>query len=179
MSDKRNRDHRRERQPTFDEPPDSYVPAAKSGPPIRSPSEILDATLLRFNRDRGFGFVGFADGSKDAFLHASTVKEHADHLVPGTRLRVRLGADQRGRTVAEVISVKPPVPVMGKVKWYQATKEFGFIIADDGSPDIFLSEKALQRSNIGTLRAGQTVEVVVVETKRGREAHQLKIIGGQ
>jgi CspA family cold shock protein len=49
-----------------------------------------------------------------------------------------------------------PVPI-GKIKWYNPTKGFGFITPEDGSPDVFVHISAVERSGLGTLSEGQRV----------------------
>jgi CspA family cold shock protein len=46
---------------------------------------------------------------------------------------------------------------IGKVKWYNATKGFGFIAPEDGSPDVFVHISAVERSGLGSLSEGQRV----------------------
>jgi CspA family cold shock protein len=102
MSDKRHRDRRGARQPAFDDDqPDYFTPPTV--PPARTVApggEPIDAVVKKFSIERGFGFVALADGSGDAFLHASTVDE-ARHgmLCPGLRLRVRVGPGDKGPMV--------------------------------------------------------------------------------
>jgi cold shock protein len=45
----------------------------------------------------------------------------------------------------------------GTVKWFNATKGFGFIQPDDGGADVFVHISAVERSNLGSLREGQKV----------------------
>ena len=39
----------------------------------------------------------------------------------------------------------------GTVKWFNATKGFGFIAPDDGSKDVFVHISAVERAGLGTL----------------------------
>ena len=45
----------------------------------------------------------------------------------------------------------------GTVKWFNATKGFGFIQPDDGSKDVFVHATALERAGLRSLREGQKV----------------------
>ena len=43
----------------------------------------------------------------------------------------------------------------GTVKWFNATKGFGFIQPDDGSKDVFVHVSAVQGAGMSTLNEGQ------------------------
>jgi len=43
----------------------------------------------------------------------------------------------------------------GTVKWFNATKGYGFIQPDDGSSDVFLHISAVERSDLGSVNEGQ------------------------
>jgi cold shock CspA family protein len=47
---------------------------------------------------------------------------------------------------------------MGTVKWFNATKGFGFIQPDDGGNDVFVHISAVERAGLGTLREGRLNE---------------------
>ena len=57
----------------------------------------------------------------------------------------------------------------GTVKWFNATKGFGFIQPDDGGNDVFVHISAVERAGLGTLVQGQQVSYDVV-TERGKQA---------
>ena len=60
--------------------------------------------------------------------------------------------------------------VRGTVKWYNATKGFGFITPDGGGKDIFVHASALERSGLASLNEGQVTNVRVVQGQKGPEA---------
>lgn len=57
---------------------------------------------------------------------------------------------------------------IGTVKWFNATKGYGFIQPDDGSKDVFVHISAVERSGLGTLKEGQKVSFDVAKGKDGK-----------
>jgi CspA family cold shock protein len=57
----------------------------------------------------------------------------------------------------------------GTVKWFNATKGFGFITPDDGSKDAFVHISAVERAGLDRLTEGQKVEYDVVTDPRSRK----------
>lgn len=58
----------------------------------------------------------------------------------------------------------------GAVKWFNATKGFGFIQPDDGGSDVFVHITAVQRAGIDTLNDGQKVSYELETRRDGRTA---------
>ena len=56
---------------------------------------------------------------------------------------------------------------VGKVKWFDAAKGFGFITPDDGSEDVFLHISKIEECKIATPQADDPISYTVVN-KRGR-----------
>ena len=57
----------------------------------------------------------------------------------------------------------------GSVKWFNATKGFGFIVSDDGGKDVFVHITAVQAAGLQGLNDGQKVTYEIVR-ERGKEA---------
>ena len=55
---------------------------------------------------------------------------------------------------------------MGTVKWFNATKGFGFIQPYDGGNDVFVHISAVERAGLGTLREGQKISYEIVADHR-------------
>jgi CspA family cold shock protein len=59
----------------------------------------------------------------------------------------------------------------GTVKWFNATKGYGFIQPDNGGKDVFVHISAVERSGIGALNEGQKVGFELRRDKKtGRES---------
>ncbi|KNF07467.1 major cold shock protein CspA [Gottschalkia purinilytica] len=59
--------------------------------------------------------------------------------------------------------------VKGKVKWFNATKGYGFISGENGE-DVFVHYSAIESDGYKTLEEGQEVEFDVVEGQKGPQA---------
>jgi CspA family cold shock protein len=55
------------------------------------------------------------------------------------------------------------------VKWFNATKGFGFIQPENGS-DVFVHISAVERAGLGTLNEGQKIEFDIVTNQRSGKA---------
>ncbi len=65
----------------------------------------------------------------------------------------------------------------GTVKWFNATKGFGFIQPDDGSKDVFVHISAVERAGLGTLKDGQKIQFELAKGKDGKtSADSLKAV---
>jgi CspA family cold shock protein len=59
----------------------------------------------------------------------------------------------------------------GTVKWFNATKGYGFIQPDQGGKDVFVHISAVERSGLGALNEGQKVGFELRRDKKtGRES---------
>ncbi len=63
----------------------------------------------------------------------------------------------------------------GVVKWFNATKGFGFIEREDGS-DIFVHYSAISSDGFRTLAEGQEVSFDVVEGDKGLQASNVQLV---
>jgi CspA family cold shock protein len=54
----------------------------------------------------------------------------------------------------------------GTVKWFNATKGFGFIQPDDGGTDVFVHVSAVERAGMRELADGQKITYELVKDRR-------------
>lgn len=60
--------------------------------------------------------------------------------------------------------------VRGLVKWFDPGKGFGFVVADEGGPDILLHVNVLRNFGQSSVADGARIEVVTHRTERGVQA---------
>src|SRR5271163_3298990 len=164
----------------------------------------VDAVVKWFKADKGYGFVELANGQGDAFLHANALHASGHENVPaGAKLKVIVGAGAKGAQVTRVVEVdatgvveRPARPhaggdsprprrvapdpstavsISGRVKWFDDAKGFGFVASDDGGKDVFVHISILGPAGVTHLAEGQSVNMRVVDTPKGREAVSLSI----
>jgi cold shock protein len=160
---------------------------------------VLDATVKWFKSDKGFGFVVLGDGSGEAFLHIKVLQRAGYATIhPCTNLRVRIAQGQKGRQVTAIADILPAgstgrweceaprqpsgprawgptTEVAGTVKWYDASKGFGFAEAEDGQTDVFIHVSILERAGLRGLTEAQRIVMQVVTDAKGRKAMALRL----
>jgi CspA family cold shock protein len=63
----------------------------------------------------------------------------------------------------------------GTVKFFNATKGYGFISREDGE-DVFVHFSNIQGSGYRSLEEGQRVEFDIAPGRKGQEAHNVKVV---
>lgn len=63
--------------------------------------------------------------------------------------------------------------VVGRVKWFDPVKGFGFVVSDNGGPDILLHANVLRNFGQSSVADGARIEVRVQRTERGVQATQV------
>ncbi|MDG2340830.1 MAG: cold shock domain-containing protein [Paracoccaceae bacterium] len=63
--------------------------------------------------------------------------------------------------------------VSGRVKWFDPTKGFGFVVAENGGPDILLHANVLRNYGQSSVADGVLIELSVQETAKGVQAAEV------
>ena len=127
------------------------------------------------------------------FVHISAVEQAGlTGLADGQPLEFTL-VDRGGRVSATDLKIEgDPLPVedrgggaerergpqrqltgekaTGTVKFFNATKGFGFITRDDGQPDAFVHISAVERAGMISLNEGDRIEFELEVDRRGKTA---------
>jgi CspA family cold shock protein len=61
------------------------------------------------------------------------------------------------------------------VKWFNATKGFGFIQPDAGGKDVFVHVSAVERAGLSGLNEGQKVSYEIVQDRGKESAGNLRV----
>jgi CspA family cold shock protein len=154
-----------------------------------------EAVVKSFDSAKGFGFVIPAGGLPDAFLHSSLLAQVKLPRIPiGTKLIVQIRLGAKGLEVINILQVlgigavpqqehqHPPseeIEVTGTVKWYKRERGFGFVIPDDGGPEVLVPSRILVRAGLDHLDFGLRVKMAVRVTDTGRVATSIEITGAR
>jgi CspA family cold shock protein len=69
-----------------------------------------------------------------------------------------------------IVAVEDVKNMRGTVKWFNATKGYGFIAPDGTSKDVFVHVSEVQKAGLPGLNQGEIVEFELAMGKNGREA---------
>ena len=68
---------------------------------------------------------------------------------------------------------KDTYAVQGRVKWFDPAKGFGFIVAENGGPDILLHANVLRNFGQSSVADHAEIQVLIQETERGMQATEV------
>lgn len=63
--------------------------------------------------------------------------------------------------------------IKGRVKWFDAAKGYGFVVANDTNGDILLHANVLRNFGRGSVAEGAEIMFSIQETDRGRQAAEI------
>ena len=87
--------------------------------------------------------------------------------MPGTNFRPGTAREIVEDTTANLIELT------GVIKWFDVAKGFGFIVPDNGMPDILLHVTCLRRDGYQAAYEGARVVVEVLERQKGLQAFRI------
>jgi len=147
-----------------------------------------------FNAGKGFGFISPVDGGEDVFVHITALHDGGiDNLNEGDEVNFEIERDRRsGKSSAVALSILAHAPAGGArrggggvprggpassqsaggssgsgiVKWFNATKGFGFIQPNDGGADVFVHISAVERAGLRDLHDGQQISFELEQDRR-------------
>ena len=64
-------------------------------------------------------------------------------------------------------------PITGRVKWFDATRGFGFVVSDDIEGDVLLHFSVLREHGRRSVPEGATIECIPVRLERGLQARRV------
>ena len=64
---------------------------------------------------------------------------------------------------------------IGTVKWFNATKGYGFIAPDTGGKDVFVHISAVEKAGLTDLREGAKVSYEIVANRGKESAENLRL----
>ena len=59
--------------------------------------------------------------------------------------------------------------VVGKIKWFNPEKGYGFVIPDDGTPDAFLHISVLKDAQLRDAPEGSVIKCEIEQAQKGRQ----------
>ena len=87
---------------------------------------------------------------------------------------LRASEDQAAEQISEVSAPLDDGPVLrGRVKWFDGTRGFGFLVSDDCEGDILLHFSVLRDHGRRSLPEGAMCEFVLIEHERGYQAKRI------
>lgn len=66
---------------------------------------------------------------------------------------------------------------IGKVKWFNNAKGYGFVVAEGRNEDLFAHYSAIQMDGYRTLKAGQPVQFEIIQGPKGLHAVNIQTLG--
>lgn len=158
-----------------------------------------------FNAVKGYGFLTPEDGSRDAFLHVTVLRQVGrEDIKPGATVTCEATRGPKGLQVLKIVeldlstSVETPPPqpprnghdhaaaaqateddgpgfVPGVVKWFNNERGYGFICPQEVDKDVFVHAAVLRRNGVEALQPGQAVRIRIGEGPKGLQVTDIRL----
>ena len=92
---------------------------------------------------------------------------------PGSGPTRPVRADSTRHPTAAVTPISMSSRVVGSIKWFDVSKGFGFIVPDDGRPDVLLHVTCLRRDGYQTAYEGSRIVVEALARPGGLQAFRI------
>src|SRR5439155_26066343 len=130
-------------------------------------NSVTGAAACSLFLDVGALFTGAARWAA-TFFTGSVLERSASSERPHLRSKFWLGS-RRFDTIGHqraLSTIQGTAMAIGTVKWFNATKGYGFIQPDDGGKDAFVHISAVERSGLNNLVEGQKIQFDLVSDRR-------------
>lgn len=159
----------------------------------------LRGTVKWFNAVKGYGFLTPDDGSRDAFLHVTVLRQVGrEDIKPGATVTCEATSGPKGLQVLRIIDVDtstcvsaiaPTQPVEapdgaseeargfvpGVVKWFNNERGYGFVCPQELDRDVFVHAAILRRNGVELLQPGQAVRIRIGEGPKGLQVTDIRL----
>ncbi len=139
--------------------------------------KAVRGTVKYYDEKSGMGLIALENGEDD--VRVDFMVSRCIQLSVGLRVEVQR-IHGRDAVYASAVSFIPQVRrtamATGTVKWFNATKGFGFITPDDGSADVFAHYSAIQSDGYKTLEENQKVEYEIADGPKGPQAGNIRVL---
>jgi len=147
----------------------------------------LTGVVLKWNHDRGFGFVKRDDNQEEIFCHTKSIvadrKNGHKNAKSGSKVEFHIQTGEKGASAVNVTAVgggpcEGGTQFQGTVRSWLDEKMYGFIQGDDGN-DYFAGDRDVWLE-AGVLTPGERVQFDVKYKEDGRcQATFINSIGGE
>ena len=158
--------------------------------PLQDKADRYQGVVKWFSEKRGYGFIQIED--EEVFIHRSTLLTFGIQKIQNEDIvTVSLISSERGKIVDKLYGVeRPPIPtelmadspedgeLLGKVKFFNNNKGYGFIIAEGESEDIFIHFRILEKNGFSILEQGQRLLVRLQDDEKGKQVTTIRIYTG-
>jgi CspA family cold shock protein len=129
--------------------------------------------------DRVLSFIGFClasflqPGAVSRKVGGPATEKRADRAK--ARQLIALAGSTVRRSNSLIISKRSVGVATGVVKWFNATKGFGFIQPDSGGKDVFVHISAVEKAGLSSLSEGAKVSYEEMENRGKTSAENLRV----